>query len=71
MVLQRLLAVREGRLLRQLGAAMAAANAAAGGALTAQEATFETWMKRESDLVQVRIEHQGGGGRGAGAVAAA
>ncbi|GIL42328.1 hypothetical protein Vafri_343 [Volvox africanus] len=51
-VLQRLLAVREGRLVRQLGAAMAAANAAAGGALKAQEATFEAWMKRESDLVQ-------------------
>ncbi|EFJ45833.1 hypothetical protein VOLCADRAFT_93964 [Volvox carteri f. nagariensis] len=51
-VLQRLLAVREGRLVRQLAAAMAAANAAAGGALTAQESTFDTWMKRESDLVQ-------------------
>ncbi|KAG2446914.1 hypothetical protein HYH02_008070 [Chlamydomonas schloesseri] len=50
--LQRLLAVREGRLLRRLGAAMAAANAAAGGAISAQEATFEAWMKHESDLVQ-------------------
>jgi hypothetical protein len=54
--------VREGRLLRQLGGALAAANAAAaaagGGpaAVSGQEATFEAWMKRESDLVQVRRE---------------
>lgn len=53
-MLQRLLAVREGRLVRQLSAAVAAANAVSGGELTAQEATFEAWMKRESDLVQVR-----------------
>ncbi|GFR45198.1 hypothetical protein Agub_g6590 [Astrephomene gubernaculifera] len=56
-LLRRLLAVREGRLIRQLGAAMAAAAAASnaggsGAAGGAQEATFETWMKRESDLVQ-------------------
>ncbi|KXZ48318.1 hypothetical protein GPECTOR_29g92 [Gonium pectorale] len=49
-LLRRLMVVREGRLVRRLGAAMDAAGRAAGG--SASEATFETWMKRESDLVQ-------------------
>lgn len=40
---------REGRLLAQLGHKMAAA-----GERHSKEEQFDTWMKQESDLVQVR-----------------
>jgi hypothetical protein len=44
-----LFAAREGRLLAQLGARMDAASAKGGAA-----ETYDTWMTRESDLVQAR-----------------